>query len=43
MEYIHFEESGRSCDADSCSIDTHFVGERTNGMEMKAERDSYRN
>ena len=41
-EYLHFEEKNWSCDVYTCDINMHFVGERTNGMEMKAERDSYR-
>ena len=41
LEYAHVVDGGFDCDVYGCEVYLNIEGERTNGMELKAERDSY--
>ena len=39
---MHYNEKAFWCGVYGCDLEMHIMGERTNGMEMKVERDSYK-
>jgi hypothetical protein len=43
IEYAEYVDGGFDCNVWFCEVYMDIAGERTNGMELKAERDSYFN